>query len=385
MATYPHDETEFQRIAQLIGSAALDRNRWRTALDALSNYGGGIWTHLFGYGTSCDTPFGVTCGLYVDEYVSTYKSYFHSISPWTPGVAGACVGVPTEVESHCPRARLLKTEYYADWIKPQEDIGAGAGLLVHSSDGRFFALGGSIRFRDEEMLQAQWTQTLSLLWPHLRRAFDVSCALHGATLREAALAHALEFEQRAILVVTARRRIQYANARAQVLVADGAVIANDLSGRLHSPDERAQTFIDCAFALLQSPLTETVPSFVIQSQDGAQCYSCNVVPFDPRHHAVNPLGDISDLADRCLLVILNKLPSDADKAAILNHNWQLTASEADVALSLADGRSAREIATRRSVSTHTVRNQIRATLAKCAVHRQGELISLVQNAIRAQH
>lgn len=55
----------------------------------------------------------------------------------------------------------------------------------------------------------------------------------------------------------------------------------------------------------------------------------------------------------------------------------ITRAEAEVACALADGLTPAEIAETRGASLHTVRNQIKAAMAKCGVHRAAALAALV--------
>jgi DNA-binding CsgD family transcriptional regulator len=60
----------------------------------------------------------------------------------------------------------------------------------------------------------------------------------------------------------------------------------------------------------------------------------------------------------------------------------LTTAEIDIALALADGLAPGEIARQRGTSRHTVRNQIKSTLAKTDSRRQAELTALVERLRR---
>ncbi|MDN3718714.1 helix-turn-helix transcriptional regulator [Roseibium salinum] len=56
----------------------------------------------------------------------------------------------------------------------------------------------------------------------------------------------------------------------------------------------------------------------------------------------------------------------------------LSQAEAETSLMLADGRTPAEIAASRQVSLHTVRNQIKAALAKSGCRRQSELVRKIE-------
>ena len=59
-------------------------------------------------------------------------------------------------------------------------------------------------------------------------------------------------------------------------------------------------------------------------------------------------------------------------------SFGLTHAEAEIALSLAYGLTPREIASKRSVSIHTIRNQLKSAMSKTGSRRQTELVLAVE-------
>ncbi len=66
------------------------------------------------------------------------------------------------------------------------------------------------------------------------------------------------------------------------------------------------------------------------------------------------------------------------EARSLQHRLGLTAAEAEVAAKLAQGASVAEIADSRSVSSETVRVQLKSIYAKTGVHNQAQLVALLR-------
>lgn len=61
----------------------------------------------------------------------------------------------------------------------------------------------------------------------------------------------------------------------------------------------------------------------------------------------------------------------------LTLRFGLTPAEVEIARSLVDGASVGEIAEARATSIHTVRNQVKALLAKTGAHRQIDLLRVI--------
>ena len=64
--------------------------------------------------------------------------------------------------------------------------------------------------------------------------------------------------------------------------------------------------------------------------------------------------------------------------------YNLTPSEAQVAISLANGHSIEEIASSSNHSAHTIRSQLKSVFRKTGVSRQSELIQLLLTGAFAQ-
>jgi DNA-binding CsgD family transcriptional regulator len=63
--------------------------------------------------------------------------------------------------------------------------------------------------------------------------------------------------------------------------------------------------------------------------------------------------------------------------AVLQQLYGLTAAEAEIALGVADGLSAEQIAEARGKSLNTARTQLKAVLAKMGVSRQTDVVRLI--------
>jgi DNA-binding CsgD family transcriptional regulator len=106
------------------------------------------------------------------------------------------------------------------------------------------------------------------------------------------------------------------------------------------------------------------------------------MPFDPRSLAASPAGTISGLDDRALLVTFTPQQAVVGPVLTAMQQFGLTLAEAEVALALSLGLTPQEIADQRVASIHTVRNQIKAILAKTHSRRQADIARLV---VRLRH
>ena len=93
----------------------------------------------------------------------------------------------------------------------------------------------------------------------------------------------------------------------------------------------------------------------------------------------SPVAVPSDVFDRvtCLTVLDPHCDAESDLAQLLQSSLELSASEARVVATLAEGRSVREAADSLGLSHHTVRSHLKRIFGRCEVHSQAELMQLV--------
>ncbi len=99
---------------------------------------------------------------------------------------------------------------------------------------------------------------------------------------------------------------------------------------------------------------------------------------DTKRRAVDIVTGVArDYADMGMGLVIEVCEDAAARIARLGEAYELTASEAMLALHIADGGDTGGYATARGVSRNTVRNQLQAVFDKTATRRQAELVKLL--------
>ena len=83
------------------------------------------------------------------------------------------------------------------------------------------------------------------------------------------------------------------------------------------------------------------------------------------------------LGARAILIFSGFDEGEAEQSAMLRQAFQLTPSEARLALRLAGGKSLEEAAQEMAIAQETARSHLKSVFRKTSTHRQGELIALV--------
>src|SRR5690606_8860333 len=147
------------------------------------------------------------------------------VNAWAVGFATGEPGVVMPSENMCPKEELFRTEFYNDWIRPQEDVAAGGGAIIFKDESRMLAFGGNIRLKDEDRLEEPWLRTVGLLIPRLQQAFEISRALAGQSLELDLLRKGEGRGGAGVLLLADTGFILYSNETGYAMLGEGVVLA----------------------------------------------------------------------------------------------------------------------------------------------------------------
>ncbi len=282
--------------------------------------------------------------------------------------------IPTSVL--LPQSDFSQTEFYNDWIRPQEDIWGGGGMVLLSEPGRSLVFGGNIRAKDRDIVEPKYLDLMNRLGPVVLQAFEVSRRLSGLTLQNFLLRCGVEVDNAAVLVLDRNRRILFANAFAQSLISDGT-LRHDAMSRLatlsDATAERAlSTGLQMLFARgLGSPPFAMAPGSVVR-----------LYPLDTSVTPFAPFGPLQRDPGTVAVLLIDRSQAVDGLQERLMQGFGLSAAEAAIAMALAEGGTLREIAASRGRSVNTLRNQVQTILDKTASHRQANLVRLIERLRR---
>lgn len=369
-------QEEFSKITTLMFAAALDQNKWRDFLEYLAGLTG-VRAHMFGHDFEGNLGLNLLSANYDPDYVKSYADHYSARNTWVEGFFAHGVGEVISAESMASREELVKTEFYSDWVLPQEDILAGGGVILFKEATRMFVLGGNIRRKDEHLEQG-WLELVALLSPHLQHAIAINRILAEKTVTEFAYDEGINSAGAAIMVVNSLRRIVFANQVAQDMLTSGKTVRIDGGGHLDfSADSADAAFRQVIFALNQMD-TNVSSVFEVTGLTGTAQYVCRTARFDPADHNASPFGVLVDAHEPCVLLTVSGVEEKQTSQSNLVLRFGITATEADVVLLIMEGLSPNDISHQRGVSVHTTRNQLKSAMSKMDVRRQVDLVRLLK-------
>lgn len=368
-------EQSYGALVRRVYSAGLDRAMWSEFLADLSNLIGRSWLALHGHDMRRNVNLGFLTHNYSPDHHSSYLQHFADRNPWNIRAASVPVGAVIHSQILLEPGLLKRTEFYNDWIRPQEDIGTGAGVTLFRDRERFLRLSCNVRFRDQERVEARLLGVLEAIGPHMQASFQLSRRLAGARVGQH-YQDALQLVPEPILLLASTGRVDFANAAAERLLRSAAGLAIAADGRLKLSDHAAQQSIEGALASIIAGATK--PRGPIAVRTGGTPLVAELFPFAAGETPVKPplLLLLDDLP--AAILMLRQAASPLRRAvdiAAQRYGW----SRAETALCehLLEGGSARSFAAGRDVSIHTARNQMRSLLEKAGVQRQSALVALV--------
>ncbi len=297
---------DLNKAISLAYASALDTARWFDFLEQLSAMSGGVKTHLVGYDFRGNINVGAAYANYDPDYIQSFKDYYCTINPWIARYENTNAFYPASAESYLPREKLERTEFYNDWVRPQEDAGAGGGALLFRDEGRLFLLGGQLPFKDQDALLGNYLSHLHRLAPHVRNALEIARSIHIAKLEALLAEQAIEAATTALLLLSASGRVLVPNPAARDLLSDGQILRQDLSGRFHFTDPQADAVFKAIWDEHRSGERSLPPAFAVPGEDGRPLYQCRVAAFLDDSLAFNPLPDAWGTEEEALLLTMTK-------------------------------------------------------------------------------
>ena len=182
--------------------------------------------------------------------------------------------------------------------------------------------------------------------------------------------NALAFIKRPAIALDRFGSVLDVNPVAEVVFGDDDI--NLVGQRLVIRDKRAQSafnaFLDRLRAATDRDALAVAP--IVIRREAKLPIVVRVLPVDGA--ARSPF-----LGARAILIFSGFDEGEAEQSAMLRQAFQLTPSEARLALRLAGGKSLEEAAQEMAIAQETARSHLKSVFRKTATHRQGELIALV--------
>ena len=270
---------------------------------------------------------------------------------------------------------------YVDWMKPNGIYHVGGAQFVDTESHK----AGIAILRDQKagIWEEGELRVINEILPHLRRALNIHSEFTHLRLKQDALLKGLDRLVIGLILYDNNAQPVYINPTAQAIIDNHpAMQLQDGNLILTNPEDEKnlrKTIIDTAAIDPDDSWKQSV-AIGITHPDVEAPLPILVTPM----HAHLITTDLD--YDGAKVAVFLSDPNMQQPISIDNlvSVYSLTPSEAQVAISLANGHSIDDIAESSHHSSHTIRSQLKSVFRKTGVSRQSELIKLLLTGPFAQ-
>lgn len=352
------------RLIEDIYEAGAHPEHWQKALVALAEVTRSRDATMGGQ-TAAQVPLLVTA--HTDPaYVRSYAEHYHKRNAMQLALHRTPIGRPVVDSSVVDIDAFRASEFYNEWCVPQHYL-HGAALNLATSQG----WRATLMISGSEEYAAEPLGVLSIVTPHLIRAFQLNQLLHETQAMGMGTFAALEYLDRGALLVGAGGAIRTANGIADRILAQGdGLTLKDGQLRCAVPGETA------ALERLIGQSAKGIASagegmLQISRGNGRSPLTLQCLPF--------PSNNWWPGFNQQLAIIFVTDPDARMEQAMarLRHRYGLTPAEARLAWEIARGGGRKTAAENRGISVATARSQLTSIFDKTGVRRQSELVRLL--------
>jgi DNA-binding CsgD family transcriptional regulator len=360
------DDASYQDLIGAIYDAALESARWPDVLVRVSDALSAVGALYLSYDLRRPDEAFHVLGRLDPELTRSYLLRYSRTSPWATVRTMLPIGEAVAIDAFVPAAVLRRSEFYNDILRPQRVLHCGS-VCLRQDAGRY---AGFSVFRSAEAGPTEQCELrfLTALAPHVKRAGEISERLADAAALKRAGMIALDCLDHGLMLVNAEGRVLFANRLAEVMIAldDGlTVVAQVVRAATPADTQRFHALVaGAAKGAAGGTIRLARPSL-------AEPLLVLVAPASSRH----PWP--SEVKPAALVFITDPERMPRFELRQLMSLFDLTPTEAKVALAVSSGQGVPETAQALCMSTNTIHTHMRRIFRKLGVNRQAELARLL--------
>ncbi len=360
------------KLVGMAYDAALDEQKWPSFLEAFASAAGGSSAILrLNDDLNISASFHASFG-YETNWQSAYCNHFVKLDYYNHFMNQYAPGRIFSSDHHIDKTELGKTEYYNDYLRPQDKVHAfGTFLFKEGGNSLVFA---TQRGRRAGAFGGDEFRLMSILMPHLTRAVKVHRKISTLSLEKESALGVLDQLRMGVILTNSIGAPLFVNRAAEQMLIRGegiGVFHNSLV--LPTLQETARLHKLIADATRRTGEVAVGGDMRIALPTRHGVLHCLVTPASPELSARWGLSAEAD----CVAIFLSKPGSLELSPKRLGVLYKLSAAEARLAAKLAAFRSVEQAADELGISILTARAQLRSIFTKTGAKGQSELLMLL--------
>lgn len=302
-----------------------------------------------------------------DEAIRAYSAHYSALNPWMAAATCRPIGRATPDSEMFCRQALQRTEFYNEYLLPN-DLQGAVGITIDRRDNCNFFL-SVLGDTPETGEHREILTILRNLVPDLRRAFEFyrRTPLDNPT---GAGREELVAEFSGVLILGPQRRLHRASGLAKAELERGEVLSVGCTGRVRFHNQRITDHAEVCLAWLCSRQTAPPSRVFLASAPADLPLKVTVM--------ARPWTDRAQYfrGPECVVLIERGAQPRTDLGEVALY-FGLTPAELRLCIGLLAGLSPQQISDDSGVTIETIRSHLRAVFAKTNTHRQSDLVRLL--------
>lgn len=367
-----------RKLAAAIDAATFGEGSWGEVPAILSEAFPGSWGGLANVSFPENRLNFLSLQNMEPAFMAAYAEHFAYVNPWNAywgRIKGTTIAASEEVS---PAQNFIKTEFYNDWLLPQNRAVAAAAMKLVGESGEVVNLLVHYPLSKSGVYDRAAVKVLTNIRGNLDRSVNLARLLRADLETAVAEAALVERSRCAAFIVDGDRCLREANRLAERLFASGHGVAVR-HGRCHLADAAA----DARFAMALGKLSRGEPTPIsrigFRTAAGAWQVSLAALPIaQPPGRSRLALLPLRRMV-LVLAVDLGSRASNAGSLEALGGGFGLTQSEIAFCKRLLLGETIAEAAEKLGITQGTARTRLKAIFQKTGTSRQAELMLLLVN------
>lgn len=364
-------EVHLSKLIKTIYDAALETTKWQDTINLLTSTFDGRSSFLYTYDKRTQSTSDVFFSSDTDnDYLKKFDEYYINVNPYPIPIHDlAPTGIPLSDEMVMTRTEAHKTEYYNDWIKPQELGSSQVGLKLDIDQNRFIILGTHVNPKNYDKKLKTYFQSIEKIIPHINNALQVSNLVNTKTQQNTTVNSTLGHIGLPTFWLNKKFQLLNVNSKAeQILRCGGLVKLNKKTRCLEAEVPKSSVDLYKAFKKCldeeNNHLNNLFP--LISAFDGST------------HIAWAKLTKEKTI----VLIIASKSEPNSLNIDLIKSLLGLTEAEAKLAIALANGVSLKHYSSHSGISYNTAKNQLSSIFEKTRLSSQAELTGYIWKVCR---